>query len=973
MPNYHFFLVFFCSSFSFICCSFNKHGGGVLLPALGMAQNTTIVHVDLVLDLESLAGKRSHASISMALDDFYACHPSYKTRLLIHSRDSKQNIIHAASAALDLLKNFQAQVILGPLTSPQAVFITDLGNETQVPIVSFSVTSPSISPENTPYFVRTTVNDSSQVGAISSLVKSFGWREVVLVYENTEYGSGVIPYLVDAFQEIDARVPHQSVISPSVNDDQLNEELYKLMTMQTRVFVVHMRSSLTSRLFLKAKEIGMMEEGYVWIMTDGIGNMIDSLDPRSIDAMQGAVAVRSYVPRSQTIANFTTRWKTRFRLENPSSEPADPSVFELWAYDTVWALAMATEKAGVSNSSFRRLPGGDNSTDLGDLGISQNGPELLETLLSTRFRGLSGEFCLVNGQQQSSVFEIVNVIGKGARNIAFWTPEFKISKQFNSASPANLKTIIWPGDTITVSKGWEIPTNGKRLKIGVPVKIGFNEFVNVVHDNTTNRTTVTGYCIDVFEAVMQSLPYAVQYDYIPFEKPGQSYTNYTDLVYQVFLQVRRDKYDAVVGDVTIIANRSNNVDFTLPYTESGVSMIALVKENKRRNMWIFLKPLTTNLWLGTLSFFFFTGCVVWLIEHRINPEFRGPPSQQLGIIFYFAFSTLVYAHRERLKSNLSRVVVVIWVFVVLILTSSYTASLTSMLTVQQLQPTVTNLTEILKNGEHIGYQDGSFVVDMLRGIGFKDRQMKNYSTREEYNEALIKGTTNGGVAAIFDEIPYLKLFLSKYYADFTMVGKTYKTDGFGFVFPFGSPLSRDVSRAILNVTESDTMKAIERKWFGDLKSCPSDSSKLGSSRLNFRSFGGLFLITGVVSVLALILFFTIYIYQNWNELRTVATKSSVWTRIGAWIKHFRDLNSHTFRREGQMTMSNRKSKQEPLHTASVPATPAFDSCQSPMSIQLSDMNSGTPEGLFSAELRIQYVETQTEDAPVRTAKLASVE
>lgn len=434
------------------------------------------------------------------------------------------------------MKNTQAQVIIGPYRSSQAEFIIDIGNKIQVPIISFSATSPALAPERTPYFVRTTNNDSSQVAAISAFVKSFGWREVVLVYEDTSFGSGIIPYLVDTFQSIGAKVPYRSIISLSVNDDQLKEELYKLMAMQTRVFIVHMEPHLASRLFTKVNEVGMMEEGYVWIMTDGIGNMIDSLDPRSIDAMQGAVAVRSYVPRSQTIANFTTRWKTRFRLENPSSEPADPSVFELWAYDTVWALAMATEKAGVSNSSFRKLPGGDNSTDLGNVGISQNGPELLETLLSTRFKGLSGEFRLVNGQRQSSVFEIVNVIGKGARNIAFWTPEFKISKQFNSASPANLKTIIWPGDTITVSKGWEIPTNGKRLKIGVPVKIGFNEFVNVVHDNSTNRTTVTGYCIDVFDAIMQSLPYAVPYDYLPFEIPGK---NYTDLVYQVFLQVRR--------------------------------------------------------------------------------------------------------------------------------------------------------------------------------------------------------------------------------------------------------------------------------------------------------------------------------------------------------------------------------------------------------------------------------------------------
>jgi hypothetical protein len=32
------------------------------------------------------------------------------------------------------------------------------------------------------------------------------------------------------------------------------------------------------------------------------------------------------------------------------------------------------------------------------------------------------------------------------------------------------------------------------------------------------------------------------------------------------------------------------------------------------------------------------------IEHRINPEFRGTPWQQFGLIFYFAFSTLVFSH-----------------------------------------------------------------------------------------------------------------------------------------------------------------------------------------------------------------------------------------------------------------------------------------------------------------------------------------
>ena len=104
------------------------------------------------------------------------------------------------------------------------------------------------------------------------------------------------------------------------------------------------------------------------------------------------------------------------------------------------------------------------------------------------------------------------------------------------------------------------------------------------------------------------------------------------------------KYDAVVGDVAIIANRSIYVDFTLPYTETGVAMIVPVKESIHKNTWIFLKPLTMDLWLASFAAFFFTGCVVWVMEHRINNDFRGSCSQQLGTIFYFAFSMLVFAH-----------------------------------------------------------------------------------------------------------------------------------------------------------------------------------------------------------------------------------------------------------------------------------------------------------------------------------------
>lgn len=97
-------------------------------------------------------------------------------------------------------------------------------------------------------------------------------------------------------------------------------------------------------------------------------------------------------------------------------------------------------------------------------------------------------------------------------------------------------------------------------------------------------------------------------------------------------------YDAAIGDITIRYNRTSYADFTLPYTESGVAMIVPVKNDKNKNTWVFLKPLTTDLWFGSIAFFIYTGIVIWLLERRINnAELTGSFFRQLGIAIYFSF------------------------------------------------------------------------------------------------------------------------------------------------------------------------------------------------------------------------------------------------------------------------------------------------------------------------------------------------
>ncbi|KAM6542000.1 hypothetical protein CsatB_006447 [Cannabis sativa] len=872
-----------------------------------MAQNdTTSVKVGVVLDMETQMGKIWLSCIELGLSDFYNSHPHFKTRLILNIRDSKEDVVTAASQALDLIKNVQVKAILGPHSSSQAKFIIDLGQKAQVPIISFSATSPSLIPSQNSYFFQTAISDSSQVKAINSIVKLFGWRKVVPIYTANEYGEGIIPYLVDALGEIDVRVPYRSVIPPLATDDQIKFELYKLNAMQTRVFVVHMSYNLGLKLFSIAKKIGMLERGYVWIITQDFTNLLgSSLEYSSniFSSMEGVLGIKTFVPQSKELDNLKIRWKAKFYKDNNLNNFFDATklnVMGYWAYDSVRALALAVEKIGssiVNNDAKLNNVTTGGSTDLDSFGVSKIGPKLLETLSGTRFEGIAGNFSLDNGQLETLTFQIVNIVnGGGEREIGFWIQKLGLVRTLLNSSESNLGPIIWPGESTLPPKGWDFATNGKRLRIGIPVKSGFNEFVKVVnYDSSTNISDATGFTIDVFKAVVKVLPYALLYDFFPCVKDdGESAGTYDDLVYQVYL----GKYDAVVADSTIRANRSKYVDFTLPYTmESGVAMVVPMEDNKRKSAWIFIKPLTWDLWIAILCFFLFIGFVVWVLEHRINEDFRGPPSHQIGTSFWFSFSTMVFAHKERVISNLARFVLIIWVFVIFILTQSYTASLTSLLTVQQLQPTISDINQLLKSGQRVGYLGNSFVYGLLRQTGFPASQIVAFDSAEECDQFLTMGNAKGGVAAVVEETPNMKPFLAQYCNKYTMIGPIFKTDGFGFVFPKGSPLVGDVSSAILNVTEGDEMNKIERKWFkNEQNTCSNSDPKTSSNNLSLSNFWGLFLIAGVSSLFALIIFAIMFLHKHKQVL--LDSNVSLGKKIEVIFENFdqKDLSSHTFRK-----------------------------------------------------------------------------
>ncbi|KAK1269415.1 Glutamate receptor 2.8 [Acorus gramineus] len=357
----------------------------------------------------------------------------------------------------------------------------------------------------------------------------------------------------------------------------------------------------------------------------------------------------------------------------------------------------------------------------------------------------------------------------------------------------------------------------------------------------------------------EALNYVGPYDYI---ENGE--WTYDDLIHQVYLK----NCDALVGDFTIMANRTTYVDFTAPYIEPGISMLVAITEQHQKGALIFLKPLTSGMWLTSLAFFVYTGFVVWVLEHRINHKFGGTPSHQIGTAFYFSFSTLVFSHKEALMSNLSKIVVIVWVFVVLVLTSSYNANLSSILTVEQLQPTVSDMTQLIKNGDYVGYQSGSYVINLLKQMNIDESRLIPFKSAEEYAKAI----STGKIKAVVDENAYLKIFLCRYCGhNYTMIGPIINSGGFGFVFPKGSPLVADVSEAIMKQMEERKLEEIERKFYGNTTTCQGKLGAVPLNRLTLGSFWGLFLVTGATSTSALFISLAIFFYRRKHDLRPLPT------------------------------------------------------------------------------------------------------
>ncbi|XP_059670052.1 glutamate receptor 3.5-like isoform X2 [Cornus florida] len=748
------------------------------------------IQIGAIIDVDSRIGKEQKMVMKIALHNFNKKFKLHK--LSLHFRNSGTDPIRSAHAAEKLIKEKQVQVIMGMETWEEAALVADIGSRAQVPVLSFAsaAITPPLMKLRWPFLVQMVTDDSEQMNCIAAVVQSFTRQSVVAIYEEDIHGGdpGKLTLLSKALKNVGSDIDYHLVLPPfsdlSNPQQSINKELSKLeSTTKSRVFIFLQSSlPLTNLLFSEAKKMSFMRKDSVWIIADTTRSLLNSVSPPVVSAMEGTLGINPYYSEnSSSFKHFHEQFQQNFQLYYPEEDNTEPGIHALRAYDSIMTIVQAIVKsAGKMNSS-----------------------KMLESILSSNFTGLSGELRFEVGRLSSSQkFSIVNIGNQENNNLGFWSSELGFSD-----SPSTTKILAGFAEVL------------RPMNIAVPGIVSFKEFLS------RDEKGFTGFCISVYEEVKRILEDEDHIYDLPSTTEFQRYNgSYNDLIESV----HNKTYAAAVGDITITTRRWDQVEFTVPFIESGLLIVVPVK--KASKAWLFLKPFTMKMWVATGAIFFSTMFIVWFLEQRSNQELiSGQWKEQLGNVLWFTFSTLFFAHK------------------------SYAASLTSMLTFSRLQSPVRDIEWIKTTNATVGCDGAAFVRKYLEDDQlFKPGNIIDIGSESEFHTAF----KNGRIQAAVLEVPYARVFVNKHCNQYAYGNGSFtrRFGGFGFVFQKGSTLAANVSKAILKLSENGKIKELEKQLFTPSSECLKSRTIEENDSLNIEDFLGLYVIYAATSTICFLLY-----------------------------------------------------------------------------------------------------------------------
>lgn len=277
---------------------------------------------------------------------------------------------------------------------------------------------------------------------------------------------------------------------------------------------------------------------------------------------------------------------------------------------------------------------------------------------------------------------------------------------------------------------------------------------------------------------------------------------------ELIKKVEKGQVDVAFAGITMTSAREKNFDFTVPYLNSGLSIV--VREGADNPLSEVSSPLVTRvLWLCLyfFSFVVLSAHIMWFAEQGVEGlSDKYFPGILEAIWFTIVTSTTVGYGDFTPRSWISRGVCVLVMFGGVgffgFVISEVTAALTTANLNQQIQ--YKDL-----SGKLVATQGGTVAEKYLKEIGAVPVPFKTI------DEAFDKVASGEISFAVFDTPPTKYYMRTKGNGRVKIVGNPFYRHYLAIALPKGSPLREPISQSILRLKESGDYERVHNEWFGE--------------------------------------------------------------------------------------------------------------------------------------------------------------
>ncbi|XP_063925797.1 glutamate receptor ionotropic, kainate 2-like isoform X2 [Zophobas morio] len=522
--------------------------------------------------------------------------------------------------------------------------------------------------------------------ALATIVRNLQWRSFVILYEEND---GLVR--LQEVLKLQSYNKHSTVMVRQLEGPDCRPLLKEIRASSEHRIILDCKSDSILRVLEQAKEVGLMESSsYNYFLTSLDAHTVDF---SSLHASVNITTIRILDPSSEDFQSALTEWEQYADFHDPNRiqfRPFSITTKTALIYDAAEMFMNSVNAVHVTDPIVPTILYCDSEEKW------EHGFRIASFMkVKTNPVGVSGPLAFDSTGRRTN-FTIYVVGGHRDNVVATWNAESPDVLTFMRSDNDSYDALVK-----NMQKGVLIVSS----RLGPPYLM--ERKPRFEGDVLTGNARYEGFSMDLIDGIAGILGFKYEFRLAEDGKYG-NYDPVTKSWNGLIKDLLDRKADLAICDLSITHQRREVVDFSMPFMRLGISILYKKAEEKDVNMFAFLTPFSTDIWIYTATLYLAVSVILYLVARMAPGDWENPhpcdrhPEELENIwnlknCLWVTLGSIMTQGCDILPKGISsRMVTSMWWFFSLIMTSCYTANLAALLTMERMEPVIDSAEALAK-------------------------------------------------------------------------------------------------------------------------------------------------------------------------------------------------------------------------------------------------------------------------------------